>query len=216
MAIVGSGTVALSDIQTEFGGSNPISLSEYYRGGAYTTANNTGVPTSGEISISDFYGAVADVSGTQEYTTAGSYNWTVPAGVTSVTVTTTGGAGGGASGYYTYNSKFATYTPQFGGDGGTATADVDTFAVTAGNTVAVVVGSGGSGGSAPGTTATSPNNGSSGGTSTVTYLAVLRSSSSGGPGGTTSDSGNGLGGNGGYNNGAGTAGVSGSVRIDYS
>lgn len=49
MAIPGSGPVSLSEIQTEFGGSNPISLSEYY--GA-----DTGVPGSGTISVSDFYG----------------------------------------------------------------------------------------------------------------------------------------------------------------
>ncbi len=58
MALPLSGTLSLADIQTEFGGSNPISLSEYYRGGPYVTANNTGVPTSGSISISNFYGAV--------------------------------------------------------------------------------------------------------------------------------------------------------------
>jgi hypothetical protein len=39
----------MSDIQGEFGGSNPISLGDYY--GA-----DSGVPGSGAISISDFYG----------------------------------------------------------------------------------------------------------------------------------------------------------------
>ena len=34
MALQSSGAISLSDIQTEFGGGNPISLSEYYRGGA--------------------------------------------------------------------------------------------------------------------------------------------------------------------------------------
>lgn len=58
MALPASGTITLADIQTEFGGSNPISLSEYYRGGAYVTSNNTNVPTSGTISLSNFYGAV--------------------------------------------------------------------------------------------------------------------------------------------------------------
>lgn len=49
MALPGSGALSLNDIQTEFGGSNPISISEYY--GA-----DTGVPASGTISIDDFYG----------------------------------------------------------------------------------------------------------------------------------------------------------------
>jgi hypothetical protein len=58
MALPASGTITLADIQTEFGGSNPIGLNEYYRNGAYVTANNTGVPTSGQISVSNFYNTV--------------------------------------------------------------------------------------------------------------------------------------------------------------
>ena len=57
MALQSSGNaISLSDIQTEFGGTNPISMSEYYRGGSFMTDNNTGVPTSGAIDMSDFYG----------------------------------------------------------------------------------------------------------------------------------------------------------------
>jgi hypothetical protein len=47
--------ISLGQIQGEFGGANPIYLSEYYRGGAYTTNNNTTVPTSGTIALSNFY-----------------------------------------------------------------------------------------------------------------------------------------------------------------
>ena len=56
MAIQSSGAIKLSEIQTEFTGSNPISMSEYYRGAGYTTGNNTSVPETGAISISNFYG----------------------------------------------------------------------------------------------------------------------------------------------------------------
>lgn len=49
MTLQSSGAISLANIQTEFGGSNPISLSEYY-GAA------SGVPTSGAISLSNFYG----------------------------------------------------------------------------------------------------------------------------------------------------------------
>lgn len=60
MTLPTSGPLALSDIQTEFGGTNPISLSEYYAGGANvpsgTSGTNGPVPTSGTISISNFYG----------------------------------------------------------------------------------------------------------------------------------------------------------------
>lgn len=62
MALPSSGTITLAQIQTEFGGSNPVGLSEYYRGGLYVTANNTNVPTSGAISLSNFYGAVKQFS----------------------------------------------------------------------------------------------------------------------------------------------------------
>lgn len=56
MALQTSGTINMNQIQAEFGGSNPINLSEYYRGGGLTTPNNTSVPTSGTINLSDFYG----------------------------------------------------------------------------------------------------------------------------------------------------------------
>lgn len=49
MALPSSGTLTIEDIANEFGGVVPHDLSEYY--GA-----DTGVPTSGELSISDFYG----------------------------------------------------------------------------------------------------------------------------------------------------------------
>lgn len=57
MALPTSGNaISLSQLQTEFGGSNPIKLSEYYRNGGRTTDNNTGVPTSGTIELGDFLG----------------------------------------------------------------------------------------------------------------------------------------------------------------
>lgn len=46
---VPTGTASLSNVQSEFGGSNPISLSEYYTSGV-------SVPTSGTISINDLRG----------------------------------------------------------------------------------------------------------------------------------------------------------------
>lgn len=60
MAIPSSGPITLANIQTEFGGSNPISLGEYYAGGGLVPAGTTGtygaVPSSGAISIRNFYG----------------------------------------------------------------------------------------------------------------------------------------------------------------
>lgn len=63
MAIPSSGALSLSDIQTEFGGSNPIGMDEYYAGGSYvasgTSGTNGAVPTSGAISLSSFFGTAA-------------------------------------------------------------------------------------------------------------------------------------------------------------
>lgn len=57
-ALVSSGTIKITDITGEFGGSTPHSLSEYYRSGGLIGDNNTNVPTSGAISLSNFYSAV--------------------------------------------------------------------------------------------------------------------------------------------------------------
>ena len=66
MAIPASGPLSMTDIQTEFGGTNPIGLNEYYAGGGLVPAGMTGtygaVPSSGEISIRNFYGT-SNVSG---------------------------------------------------------------------------------------------------------------------------------------------------------
>jgi hypothetical protein len=69
MPIQSSGAISLANIQTEFLGANPISLSEYYRGSvndyskyiyAYDTSNNAinnlTVPSSGQVSLSNYYG----------------------------------------------------------------------------------------------------------------------------------------------------------------
>jgi len=52
MALPSSGLITLAQIQQEFGGSNPISLNEYY-------GVDTGVPGSGTISMDDFHGTSA-------------------------------------------------------------------------------------------------------------------------------------------------------------
>ena len=106
MALQSSGTITIQDIVDEFGGTAPHALSEYYRNGAYVGSNNTGVPTSGTISLSDFYGASAAtvVTVTEgSYTIAGAYNYgfslanKVPNYVTTPTNFTTHGAFGARS-----------------------------------------------------------------------------------------------------------------------
>jgi len=57
MVLVSTGAISFYNIQTEFGGTNPISLNEYYLNGIYTTGTGaTGIPTSGTISLNNFYG----------------------------------------------------------------------------------------------------------------------------------------------------------------
>jgi hypothetical protein len=61
MPLQTSGAISLQNIQTQFGGSNPISISEYYAGGGLVPSGTTGIngaiPSSGTISFSQFYGA---------------------------------------------------------------------------------------------------------------------------------------------------------------
>jgi len=58
MTLPSSGALSLQSIQGEFGGSNPIGLNEYYRGGSLVAnnSNTASIPTSGTIQVDDFYG----------------------------------------------------------------------------------------------------------------------------------------------------------------
>lgn len=73
----------------------------------------------------------APPSGQAEFTTAGTYSWTAPSGVTSVSVVCVGGGGAGGTG-----------TVATGGGGG-GLGWKDTIAVTPGQSYTVVVGAGG-------------------------------------------------------------------------
>jgi hypothetical protein len=59
MALPSSGTISLSQVQTEFGISGTVPLNALYRGGFYiaNTINNQSVPTSGQISFNTLYNA---------------------------------------------------------------------------------------------------------------------------------------------------------------
>lgn len=51
--------ISLGDIQTEFGGSNPIGINEYYKNGGIVDSDDfaPNVPTSGQISFGNFHSA---------------------------------------------------------------------------------------------------------------------------------------------------------------
>ena len=99
MAIPSAGSsLAFSAIQTEFGGSNPISLSEYYAGGDNVPSGTSGdagsIPSSGTIAVSQFYGSTNRVaialtisSTTQSYNIFSNRGGTYSAGISDVTLT---------------------------------------------------------------------------------------------------------------------------------
>jgi len=95
-AIPNSGAISLTDFATEFGGTAPHSMSEYYRNGVNVPSNNSNVPTAGafrfghmrgainEIIIAATSGANVDISGLfgANWTSTVPKRLTVPAGVT--------------------------------------------------------------------------------------------------------------------------------------
>lgn len=95
MAIPTSGQFSFGDIRNEFGGSNPVYLNQYYRGGARVPSNGTtgNIPTSGVFYLNTFRGA----SGSSPLNASASniYASNLPNGSTSrsTTVVATGGTG---------------------------------------------------------------------------------------------------------------------------
>ena len=57
MPVQSSGQIKITDIVNEFGGSAPHAMSEYYRNGGEVGGGSPNVPTSGQLKMSDFYGA---------------------------------------------------------------------------------------------------------------------------------------------------------------
>ncbi len=144
------------------------------------------------------YSAGGISSNSQTYSTQGSGTFTVPSGITSITVKLWGGGGGGGAG----GSAAA------GGAGGGAGETTGTIAVTPGETLDVYVGGGG----AAGTRNTSGGGGGGGGYTSIyrgtTLLALAAGGGGGGGGRSTSTHIGGAGGAGG-----GTNGIAGSASL---
>lgn len=104
MTIKSSGSLSFSEIEAEFG--NGAGLSDFYRGGAHVTTNNTNIPTIGAIKFSDFYGAArwmpstggieTDINGYRYHVFATSGTLTVPFAISADVLVVAGGGGGGA------------------------------------------------------------------------------------------------------------------------
>lgn len=168
MAVPSSGPISMQDLADEFNGSQPISISQYYRNGGLVSSNNTNVPESGEISLSDFYGATGVIAFTMgdsgsrvlASTLFGS-NWaadvpkvlTIPSGVTVGSSDTTQealqidtGMGGTLTVSVSGNIQGAGGADN-GGDGGNALVVNQTYGVTVNvNTGGSIYAGGGGGG----------------------------------------------------------------------
>lgn len=138
--------------------------------------------------------------GQQAYTTAGTYTWVVPSGVTSCSVVCVGAGGGGSS------------VGSLNGGGG-ALAYVNNISLTPGESMTVVVGASGTGGTGNSSPA---NQGTSGGLSSFARSATVLVQANGGGGsrngsvaGGTVGTGTGGAGGGGQFGGGGAGGYSG-------
>ena len=114
MALPTTGPISLGQIQTEFGGSNPASLSEYYYNGTYVKTTNSGkIPSSGINKFSNYRGAAKGLSNVEYLVVGGGGGG---GGSNSSAI----GGGGGAGGYLTGTIPLLkTSTMVFVGPGGT-------------------------------------------------------------------------------------------------
>lgn len=142
-----------------------------------TSANNV-VQLNGSgalpaVSGANLTGIGGGFSNIVAFTTVGTSNWTVPAGITKCKILLLSGGGGG-SGFF-YNTCG---TSSIGGGGGSGKTVTAYLTVVPGSSVSVTVGGGGGGSSA--TTTTTVSAGNSGGTSS---FGALVSCTGGGGGG---------------------------------
>lgn len=136
---------------------------------------------------------------TVTYSTAGTYNWTVPTGVTSIQVEAWGGGGGGGG------ATAATGRSGGGGAGGAYVKNTN-VTVIAGTTYTITVGAGG----VAGTSSSATVNGAAGGSSTAVFgSTTITAVGGGGANGGASGAVSGAGGTG---TNSGNAGFSGSFN----
>ena len=135
-AITGYTATSTPGSVTGTAASSPITVSGLTNGTAYTfkVKATNGAGTGPESAASNSATPTA-VVGQQAYTTAGTFSWTAPAGVTSVSVVAVGG--GATLGRWPSSCSYAN------GGGGGALAYANNISVTPGNSYQVIVGIGG-------------------------------------------------------------------------
>lgn len=190
-----TGAISLLDIQTEFGGANPISLNEYFRNAsAYVSNNQATGPNgaigsdAGSINMNTFRGITKYSGGSIGFGTVGTTAWVVPGNIGIATyMRSIGGGGGGGGGSSRAGRQSAQEYVGGGGGGGNATVYQSTiYGLTPGSTIYIVVGGGGGGGGGRDGTYSAGSNGGAGSHSGVlnTAQSVWHSLSYGGGGGT--------------------------------
>jgi hypothetical protein len=107
--------------------------------GTLVQQSTNALTVTGSNTFADVNTGFAIVPGAVSYTTTGTYSWTVPAGVTSISAVLVGGGSGA------YNAVSGT-----AGSGG-ALRWINDLSVTPGETITVVVGNGGNGATSVGT-----------------------------------------------------------------
>jgi len=230
MPVVGSGLISLQSLATEFGGSTPHSLSEYYRIGGLVPRTETSVPTSGLISLSQFYGTERVNAGSSTYTSPGTYYLTVPAH-NQIYMQAWGAGGGGGGSWYDIGPTPGTA----GGTGGDSYVSIPTYGTMygfgGGGGPTWLAGSASNGGASSGNTANTAGGGigggaggvygasfgATGGTGGYSYSVFTFGVTSGAPGqGVTLTIVVGQGGAGGFGQVNGSAGGNGQVVVGWS
>jgi hypothetical protein len=159
------GTATAADVLTGYTFSSAVAGI-----GVAGTMPNNGSPTlqPGQTLAAGYYSggqAAAPGSGSQSWTTPGTYTWTVPSGVTRIVAVISGAGGGGAGGI----------SSNGGGGGGQGAIVMVLIPVVPGGIVSGTIGAGGVGGAA----GTSGGNGQS---STLTYQGQTLTAPGGGGG----------------------------------
>ena len=178
--MVSSGAISIGGNVVVAGSNQSAELELYQAQGLYNSTgtatgslNDTAIRTlagiaSGPISLGSLYGTHAHR--VISYTTAGTYSYTVPAGVTSIDLLAAGGGGSGGGAYFSFTAGGAG-----GGGGGGQVQNLTSVSVTPGQVLTIVVGAGGQ--------STAGNAGNVGGNTTIMGTGVSVTARGGAGGG---------------------------------
>ncbi len=148
MPLPSSGQLSLGDLRNEFGGGNPVYMSQMYRGAGLVpnTPQNANIPTSGTIYLSQFYGASAAQSTPLSVSAPNVYQQINSGTATGSSVATpSGGSGSYPSITWTNNSTAtmsvsgarATFTATRSGQGSATARVQDSAGAVATRTITV-------------------------------------------------------------------------------